>query len=274
MVMVVMTKKGVKWNSIISDSHNSIELISNKSSKDINNNNNDEEKNKMDYNDDELNILSYELAKSYDKRTYCKYYISLIKSKHILIFSFFNNDYNSKLIKMDLFFVSFTVYYTINALFFNDNTMHRIYEDKGSFDFLYQLPKIIYSTLISIILNSLLSLLALSNDGILKLKQEKPKDIKFKTRQLFKKLRIKFILYFIISFIFLLLFWYYLSMFGAIYKNTQIHLLSDTLISFVLSLIYPFGIYLLPGIFRIPALNMVYGGGKYFYNFSKILQML
>ena len=76
-------------NSMMSDSHNSIELFNNKSSKVINNNNNDEEKNKMDYNDDELNILSYELAKLYDKRTYWQYYISLIKSKHIFIFSFF-----------------------------------------------------------------------------------------------------------------------------------------------------------------------------------------
>ena len=62
-------------------------------------------------------------------------------------------------------------------------------------------------------------------------------------------------------------------MFGAIYNNTQIHLLNDTLISFGLSLIYPFGIYLIPGIFRIPAINRVNNGGKYLYNFSKVLQM-
>ena len=63
-------------------------------------------------------------------------------------------------------------------------------------------------------------------------------------------------------------------MFGAIYKNTQVHLLKDTLISFGLSLIYPFGIYLLPGIFRIPALSNRKNKKKYLYNFSKLLQML
>ena len=68
-------------------------------------------------------------------------------------------------------------------------------------------------------------------------------------------LRIKFILYFILSFIFLLFFWYYLSMFGAVYINTQFHLLKDTLVSFGLSLLYPFGLCLLPGLFRIPALS-------------------
>ena len=157
---------------------------------------------------------------------------------------------------MDLFFVSFVIEYTINALFYNDDTMHKIYEDKGTFDFIYQLPKDIYSSLISTVLNTIMKYLALSNDAILEFKKNKStnnynKDEKY----LENKLRIKFILYFIISSLSLLFFWYYISMFGAIYKNTQYHLLKDTLISFILSLIYPFGIYLLPGIFRIQALS-------------------
>ena len=62
-------------------------------------------------------------------------------------------------------------------------------------------------------------------------------------------------------------------MFGAIYKNSQYHLLKDTLISFGLSLIYPFGIYVLPGLFRIPALSNSKNKSKYLYDFSKLLQM-
>jgi hypothetical protein len=37
---------------------------------------------------------------------------------------------------MDLFFVGFTIYYTVNALFFNDSTMHKIYVDEGSYNFI------------------------------------------------------------------------------------------------------------------------------------------
>ena len=89
-----------------------------------------------------------------------------------------------------------------------------------------------------------------------------------------EQLRIKFILYFIISFIFLIFFWYYLSMFGAIYMNTQYHLIKDTLISFGLSLIYPFGIYLLPGLFRIPALSNIKNKRSFLYTISKFIQMI
>ena len=82
---------------------------------------------------EEINNLSYELALKLDKRTFCEYYCSLIKIKHILIFSFYNNnDYNIRIIKIDLFFIIFILYYMVNALFFDDNTMHKIYEDQGS----------------------------------------------------------------------------------------------------------------------------------------------
>ena len=92
----------------------------------------------------------------------------------------------------------------MNALFYNDDTMHNIYESKGSFDIENQLPKIVYSSLISMILNTLLNMLALSNDSVLEFKQNKDKkDVNERGENLKKKLSIKFVLYFIISFIFL-----------------------------------------------------------------------
>ena len=230
----------------------------------------------MEYSDEEKNILTFELVQEYDNRSYCEYYISLLKTRHNFIFSFiFHKDYNSKIIKIDIFFSSFAIYYTINALFFDDETMHKIYITNGSFNLEYQLPKIIYSFIISLMLNSILKLLALSNDAIIKFKQNKSKDnLNERKMDLEKKLRIKFISYFIISCLFLSIFWYYISMFGVIYRNTQFHLIKDTLISFGLSLIYPFGVYLLPGFFRIPAVSNPKKKRKCLYNFSKILQML
>ena len=233
-------------------------------------------KNIMKYIDEELNSLSYDLAIQYDKRSYWEYYISLLKTKHSLIFSLFNNnDYNSKIIKIDLFFIGFAIYYIVNALFYDDDTMNKIYESKGKFDLEVQIPIIIYSSLISIILNTVLSLLALSNDAIITFKQNISKETLIKREQdLYKKLSIKFILFFIISFLFLLFFWYYISMFGVIYANTQLHLLKDTLMSFGLSLLYPFGILLLPGLFRIPALSNEKNKRECLYNFSKIVQLI
>ena len=151
--------------------------------------------------------------------------------------------------------------------------MHKIYEIKGKFDIETQLPIIAYSTLISAILNAPLNLLALSNNPVLSFKQGNIKNnIAKRLKNLKNMFTIKFILYFIISLLLLAFFWYYISLFDIIYKNTQIHLLKDALMSFGLSLIIPVLFYLLPGIFRIPALSNRKNKRVCLYNFSKILQ--
>ena len=99
--------------------------------------------NNIEYTDLELNELSYEEALKIDNRTFIQYYLSLLRANHLVIFCFFpQNDYNSQIIKIFLFFFFFSVHFTVNALFFNDDTMHKIYKDEGKFNFIYQIPQI------------------------------------------------------------------------------------------------------------------------------------
>ena len=124
-------------------------------------------------------------------------------------------------------------------------------------------------------INIILKILALSNDAIISFKQNTKKiGISKREQDLYNKLAIKFFLFFFISFLFFGFFWYYISMFGVIYKNTQFHLLKDTLISFGLSLVYPFATNLLPGLFRIPSLSNEKNKRECLYNFSKIVQLI
>ena len=228
----------------------------------------------MKYIDMELNLLPYQAAINDDKRTYYQYYVSLLRTKHLLVFSFFNKkDYNSLFIKINLFFFTFSVNYTINALFFNDSTMHKIYEDGGKFNFIYQIPQILYSSIISTVLIMLVKFLALSEKNILKIKNSKENELTKIYKSETKTIKYKFICFFIIIYILLLTFWYYVGCFCAIYKNTQIHLLTDTLISFATSLSYPLGLYLIPGIFRISSLKDKNNKSEYLYNFSKMIQL-
>ena len=92
------------------------------------------------------------------------------------------------------------------------------------------------------------------------------------SQKLSKKIFIKFTFFYMISFIILIFFWFYLSCFCIVYKNTQIYLIKDTLIGFGTSFITPFHICLLPGLFRIPALKSK--NKKYLYGLSKLIQML
>ena len=116
--------------------------------------------------------------------------------------------------------------------------------------------------------------MVLTEKGILKLKINKTsKNIIKEGKNLWKEIRIKFVLYFVISSILLIFFWYYISMFNAVLRNSQFYLIKDTLISFALILLYPFIIYLISASFRIIALSDNKKSRKYFYTLSQMLQI-
>ena len=226
--------------------------------------------NSSPYNDLEMNLLKYEIAKIKDTRSYCQYYMSLLRTKHILIFTFCQRrDYNSGMIKIFLFFLTFSINYLISAMFYSDSTMHKIYEDQGSFDFTYQLPQMFYSFIISTILQSLLNILGLYEQSIIEYKNISKNNFS----KTLLNIKIKIAMFFIVNFVVLFFLWVYLGCFCAVYKNTQIHLLMDVASSFGISFITPFFIYLIPGLFRIPALKKNTNRPMMF-KFSRLLQLL
>ena len=222
-------------------------------------------------NDMKMDLLNYNDSIKKDKRTYCQYYLSLLRMKHILLFTFYQReDYNSRIIKIYLFFLIFFLNYAINAMFYSDNMMHKIYVDDGTFDITYQLPIMLYSSIITIILRVLLNYLGLYQKDILKIKKLIKKDKDFQRN--INCIKYKIIFFYIFTYILLFFFYIYLGCFCAVYKNTQIHLLKEIASSFSLSFITPFFIYLLPGIFRFLSLK-----GKVrrplLFKFSKFLEM-
>ena len=227
-------------------------------------------------NDQEMNTLEYEIALIIDKRTYFQYYLSLIKKKHLLLFTFLpSEDYNLFMVKIILFIASFSLYFTINGFFFSDDSMNKIYEDNGDYNIIYQLPQIFYSSIISTVINMLLKLLSLSENKILEIKKENDiEKAKEKAKNFKKELNITLIIFLALSSLLMLFCWYFISCFCAIYENTQLALIGDTLISFAMSMIYPFILNLLPGAFRIPALRAKKKDKKYIYKVSGYVALI
>ena len=229
---------------------------------------------KNNFNDYELNSLAYKDASKYDKRTYFKIYSSLIKIKHPIIFSFYPvKDYNSIITKIDLLLLSFSLYYFTNALFFDETIIHKIYEDKGIYNFIYLVPFITYSFIISHTLSIIIKYFSLSERNIYEIKSEHNFEIaNDKIYNVRRRLIIKYICFYILGTLFLLFLWYYLSSFGAVYKNTQIYLIKNTLISIGFSLVYPFIINILPAIIRIYSLKS--SKREILYKISRIIQYI
>ena len=153
--------------------------------------------------------------------------------------------------------------------------MHKVYKDKGEYDIIDQIPQIVFTTLISSAINIILRTLSLSEKSIIEIKQSlEIKRTLDKAKSIESCLKIKLTIYFGFSFLIMVFFWYFISCFCAVYINTQIILIKDTLMSFALSMIYPFAINFLPGIFRIPALRAKFKNKECLYKFSTILALI
>ena len=224
----------------------------------------------------ELNELEYKTAIEIDKRTYLQYYCSLIKRNELILFTFMNNDdYNLFTLKLCLFLISFSLFMIVDSFFFSKDKMHEIYVKNGAYDLLMQIPQILYSAIISTIIITLLKLLSLTENGILSIKKEQNLKNCYKMAKGAKRYIImKTIIFIFISLIFIVLFWYYLSCFCAVYVNTQTILIKDSILSFCLSMIYPFGLCLLPGIFRITALRAKNHDKEGLYKFSYFISLI
>ena len=71
-------------------------------------------------------------------------------------------DHNSIKIKIGLFIIYFAMCSAVNCLFFTENTIHKIYGDKGTYKIGFYLPKIIISFLVSHVISIGLRYLFLS----------------------------------------------------------------------------------------------------------------
>ena len=228
------------------------------------------------YIDEELNRMDYKDALIYDNRTYWQYYLSLLKKKHMVLLTFASiNDYNVFLLKFSLFVLSIALFFALNTLFFRDSTMRQIFADRGKYNFLYQIPQVLYSTLVSSLMTFILKKLSLSQNELISIKREPNKKKANKLADSSKRwMKIKFYLFFFIGLFLLIFCWYYLTAFACVYPNTQMHLIKDTLISFGISMSYPFLINLIPGLFRIPALRSEKKDKEKLYKASKIIALL
>ena len=205
----------------------------------------------------ELNNSSYINALLYDNRQFWQYFFSLLKFEHLLIFAIISSkDYNSRAIKICIFLFTFALFFADNAIFMNEDVFHNIYENKGTFDLIYQIPQIIYSNIISFIIDKIIRYLSLTQDYVINAKMSPKITNKNNILQtFFNVLFIKYIFFFIFSFLFLFFFWIYISCFCYVYRNTQIYLIKDTIFSFGLSLISPLIIYFISAILRICSLK-------------------
>ena len=203
----------------------------------------------------ELNDLDYAEAIKLDKRGLCKTYWSILKREHLIIFTFFvRNDYNLVYVKFARFIFLLCTDMSMNVFFFSDETMHKMFLDYGKYNFLIQIVQIIISTIVSQFIEVFICFFSLTDKHFYEIKSLK-KNEKNKMLSIVQCVKQKVTFFYIITFLMFAFYWYSIACFCAVYRNTQIAFIRNSLSSFALGLLYPFILYFFPAVLRIISLR-------------------
>ena len=227
---------------------------------------------KIKYSDYELNELEFEKAIKLDNRTLFQIYCGTLKREHLLIFTFCNcNDYNLQSIKLTRFIFLIVGDMALNTFFFSDDSMHKLFLNYGKYNFIQQIPQITYSTIISSVIEIFLCYLSLTDKYFYLIKSNFIKGEKNNMIKTIKCVKIKLIFFYIFIFIFFILYWYIITIFCGVYRNTQIAFIKDSAISFSIGLIYPIFLYFLSASLRYCSLTNKKKSCKCIYNLSYMI---
>ena len=215
--------------------------------------------------------LGYEESLIYDKRSFMKMYFSFLKESQIILNTFFTKNYlDLFVIKISFLIFTFQISFFLNALFYTEDYISEAYHNDGVLNFLSSLPKSIYSFMVAMIINNLLSMLSNSKSELMRI------IIKYWNAQNYielintklSKLRKKLIVYFILIVLLGIFFLYYVTSFCAVYYNSQKYWLIGCLESFALDSLTNLIICVFITLLRYISINKRI---RYFYSLSNII---
>ena len=216
--------------------------------------------------DSNQSLLNYTFdeAVRYDRRNIIRVFYIYLLSKQIIFRTFLQKSPLEIFpIRLTLFIFMLSCDLALNALFyFNDNISKKYHYASNIFLFAFSnnITIILYSTLVSYFILTLLSKLSNSSSAIRNIfqkeeekikkakkyttKEQTKKNIFYEVENVLKKFKIKIFILLLIETIFILFFWYFVTAFCDVYSSTQTSWLLDTFLAilsrFVLEIIFGF----------------------------------
>ena len=203
-----------------------------------------------------LDNYDYEDAIKYDKRSFMRiYYICILSKENILNIFLIKSPLELRSIRWIIFILIYTCDFALNTVFYFNDHISDKYHYEGNNLYLFTTFNNLFisfiSTLLSFSIVNALQILTNSKDETedlfrieeKKMRQNKKYKVSFKRRkhilkriyEINRKLKIKIIIFIILEFLIMLFFFYFVTAFCEVYKNTQISWLIDSFVSFILS---------------------------------------
>ena len=158
----------------------------------------------------------------------------------------------------------------MHRFFFSDETMHKMFLDYGKYNFVQQIPQVLYSSIVSNTIDVFLCFLSLTDKLYYEMKN-KNKLNKYNAVRILKIVKLKIIFFYVFTFILFVFYWYTITSFCAVYQNTQNAFIKDSFLSLIVGYLYPFALYLFPTLLRIISLRYCNGKLSIIYKLSDII---
>jgi hypothetical protein len=188
--------------------------------------NNDKNFNIKDYLKTEYDDMVFADAIKKDKRKFCNYFSDKIKSNLMIVNTFIEEPFKPTSLKVLLLILDVDLYFFINALFFNEEFISKIFHSNKKDNFFSFIPRCIdrlfYITFAGLIINYLIEYFFIEEKifkAILKREKESEIILKYEITQMIKNIFNRFIYFTIISFIISIFSFYHISCFNNIYPH-------------------------------------------------------
>ena len=203
-----------------------------------------------------LDNYDYENALKYENRKFSRiYYICLISKENILNLVYLKSPLELMSIRLIICMFIYSSDLALNTVFYFNEKISEKYNYNGDNIYLFTIFNNIFISLLSAFISFCLvnSLQYLTNckDGVEKLFREEERkmrqdnkysvckrqkdEILINIYKIYKKLKIKIVIFLILEFFLMLFYYYFVTAFCEVYKETQISWILDSFVSFILS---------------------------------------
>ena len=199
-----------------------------------------------------MNKFSFSVALQNDKRPFTITFLDILTDKMLFLKGIIKKSpFNLRSLNISLFILYLSIIFILNPLFYTDEIISEKYHNNG-LSLVTNLFRSVLSSLINMIIFSLLNQLSNYIGQLYTLLNEYTDyDIyTIITYKFFKKLRKKFIIYFVTVISLTILFLYYSSLFCIIYKGSQKSWIEGALTSILISNIVEINLCLIAAILR------------------------
>ena len=201
-----------------------------------------------------LNIYTFHETKTQERRDFWKIFWVILLNIEIFLHTFiFKSPIELKSLRIIFFIFTIASLLSFNTLFYTNSKISNRYHYTGDNLYLYSLVNSLVISLLSSLVSILLIIMnklthskyqiedifkeeenKMRKNKKYKISIKSKKTINIKINKVLEKWKIKNIIFLIINFILILFFFYFVTAFCAVYKDTQVSWISDCVVSIII----------------------------------------